>query len=169
MNGTPHAAELRIAPHGRGRWRVHAALWLPRTVDDVFPFFAAAENLNLITPPWVNFRITSPLPITMQVGARITYVIRLKGLPVTWETEITAWEPGVRFIDEQRRGPYRQWMHEHTFESADGGVWCRDTVDYIPPGGALVNRLFVQPDVFRIFSYRHQAMRRLLGATEAIH
>lgn len=159
----PRREGIRIDRAGRSRWRVTAGLWLPRPVDEVFAFFAAAENLNLITPPWVNFRIITPLPITMKVGARIDYVIRLHGIPVTWKTEITAWEPGVRFIDEQRKGPYREWIHEHTFRAMDGGTWCGDTVDYRPPGGSLVNRIFVQPDVFRIFTYRHETMKRWFG------
>lgn len=152
---------VRIDPAGDRRWRVTAGLWLPRPLDEVFAFFAAAENLNLITPPWVHFRILTPLPVAMRVGARIDYVIRLRGVPVQWKTEITAWEPGVRFIDEQRSGPYREWIHEHTFQVMDGGTWCGDTVLYRPPGGALINRFFVEPDVLRIFTYRHERMKRL--------
>jgi len=163
METTPRNEGIRIDRVARGRWRVTARLWLPRPADEVFAFFADAANLNHITPAWVHFRILTPLPVAMKKGARIDYVIRLHGLPVRWETEITAWEPGRRFIDEQRRGPYRAWTHEHTFAAERGGTWCGDTVDYEPPGGALVNRWFVQPDVFRIFTFRHQTMKRLLG------
>lgn len=42
----------------------------------------------------------------MAVGTRFEYRLRLKGLPIRWESEITAWEPPDRFIDEQKRGPY---------------------------------------------------------------
>ncbi len=156
---------IRIDRSGSSRWKVTAGLWLPRPLEEVFSFFSAAENLNLITPNWVYFRILTPLPVKMEVGARIDYVIRLRGIPVAWKTEITAWEPGVRFIDEQRSGPYREWIHEHTFQTMDGGTWCGDTVHYRPPGGSLVNRLFVQPDVHKIFAYRHQAMKRIFNSS----
>jgi len=154
---------VRIIRIEKNRWKVSAGQWLPRPVDEVFSFFGDARNLNLITPPLIHFRIITPLPVTMETGVRLDYIIRLRGIPVTWRTAITAWEPGVRFVDEQRRGPYRQWIHEHTFTPCEGGTWCGDTVHYIPPGGALINRLFVEPDVMKIFTYRQQAMKMLFS------
>ena len=66
-------------------------------------------------------------------------------------------------MDEQRRGPYRLWAHEHTFEAKDGGTLARDFVEYAVPGGALVNRLFVARDVRGIFAYRTERLREALG------
>ena len=158
---------VRIERAGRSLWRVSAGLWLSRPVDEVFGFFGDAANLNLITPPWLDFRILTPLPVAMGKGTRINYVIRLHGFPMTWKTEIAAWEPEVRFIDRQIRGPYRQWIHEHRFVARDGGTWCEDTVDYIPPLGSLVNRWFVEPDVRRIFHFRQQRMSELFAPRPA--
>ena len=42
-----------------------------------------------------------------------------------------------RFVDVQTRGPYRVWIHEHTFESRDGGTLVHDVVQYAVPGGRL--------------------------------
>lgn len=64
-------------------------------------------------------------------------------------------------MDEQLREPYQLWQHTHTFAERDGGTLCRDTLRYAVPGGWLVNRLFVQRDVERIFSYRQEKMRQL--------
>jgi ligand-binding SRPBCC domain-containing protein len=80
-------------------------IWVPRPIDEVFPFFAAATNLGLITPPELRFRIQSALPIEMAVGTLIDYTIALYGLPLSWRTEITAWNPPHSFEDTQRRGP----------------------------------------------------------------
>ncbi len=58
--------------------------------------------------------------------------------------------------------PYRQWVHEHTFEERDGGTLMRDRVDFAVPGGLLepaLARLIVAPDVRRIFAYRRQKMK----------
>lgn len=134
-------------------------LWLPCARELVFPFFADARNLEMITPPWLRFRIITPTPIPMRVGARIDYRLRLHGFPVSWQTEITRWDPPFAFVDEQRRGPYRQWIHTHTFEEKDGGTLCRDHVAYAVPGGRLVNWLWVRREVEQIFAYR----RRVLG------
>ena len=93
---------------------------LPRPIDEVFPFFADAHNLETLTPPWLKFHVLTPKPIAMAVGTKIDYKLRIRGLPLRWRSEITAWEPPFRFQDEQLRGPYRQWIHEHTFQEADG-------------------------------------------------
>lgn len=137
--------------------------WLPRTRAEVFPFFADARNLEAITPPWLNFVILTPGEIPMRPGALIDYRLRIRGIPVRWRTEITAWEPPYRFVDEQRRGPYRLWRHTHEFEERDGGTLCRDRVEYAVPGGALVDWLLVRRDVKRIFDYRAQVLREYFG------
>lgn len=136
-------------------------LWLPRARETVYPFFADARNLEAITPPWLKFKILTPGPIVMQVGTLIDYRLRVHGFPVRWQTEITAWKPPYGFVDEQRRGPYRQWIHTHTFEEQDGGTLCRDEVVYSVPGGEFINRLVVQRDVQTIFNYRYAALRQL--------
>jgi len=139
-------------------------LWLPVPREKIFPFFAEARNLEIITPPWLNFHVLTPAPIAMRAGALIDYQLRIHGVPVRWRTEITAWNPPFSFCDEQRRGPYRRWSHTHTFVAKNGGTLCRDEVVYAVPGGALVNRLFVRRDVEKIFEYRAAALRRQLGA-----
>lgn len=140
-------------------------LWLPQPVDKVFAFFADAYNLQALTPDWLNFQILTPRPIAMHAGALIDYRLRVRGIPLRWRTEITLWEPPHCFVDEQQRGPYRQWIHEHRFESSNGGTLCTDCVRYSVVGGHLVNRLFVESDVRRIFEYRAQSLRRMFGAS----
>jgi ligand-binding SRPBCC domain-containing protein len=143
-----------------------AELWLPQPRPVVFAFFAEARNLEAITPPWLNFEVLTPAPIALRPGARIDYRLRLHGIPFRWQTEITAWEPPCRFIDSQRKGPYRRWVHTHTFTERDGGTWCTDDVSYAVPGGALIERLFVRRDVERIFAFRAAALRRRFGARD---
>ncbi len=136
-------------------------LWLPRGIDEIFAFFADAHNLETLTPEWLNFKILTPRPILMRAGALIDYKLRIRGLPVRWQTEITAWERPYRFVDEQKRGPYRQWIHEHLFKPKDGGTLCSDEVRYAVPGCALMNRLFVRRDVEKIFEFRRQKLLAL--------
>lgn len=140
-----------------------AELWLPLKREEIFPFFADAANLEAITPPWVNFQTLTPSPIEMRVGTLIDYRIKIHGVPVKWRTRINAWEPPYRFIDEQLRGPYLKWVHEHTFEEKDGGTLCKDRVEYAVPGGWLIDKLFVRRDVERIFAYRQEKLQQLLN------
>jgi ligand-binding SRPBCC domain-containing protein len=146
-----------------GGYVLEAALWLPRRRDDVFPFFADALNLQELTPPWLHFEMLTRGPIEMKVGTLIEYKLRIRGVPVRWQSEITVWEPPHRFVDEQRRGPYRYWIHEHIFKESDGGTACRDRVRYGVTGGGLVHRMLVKPDLTKIFEYRRKRLEELFG------
>jgi ligand-binding SRPBCC domain-containing protein len=147
-------------------WEVRALLRLAQPRPEVFAFFADAGNLEALTPPWLRFRITTPR-VELRAGALIEYRLRVHGLPIRWKTEITAWEPPHRFVDEQRHGPYRLWVHEHTFEDAPGGgTLIRDRVRYRPPFGRLANWLVVERDVRTIFAYRSAALLRIFGGRE---
>lgn len=140
--------------------------WVPRPRPEVFAFFSDARNLERITPPFLNFHVLTPAPISMRTGALIDYRLRLRGLPLRWQSEITVWEPPQRFADVQRRGPYRLWDHAHTFEEEDGGTMVRDHVRYRLLGPDLVTRVInavlVAPDTRRIFAFRHAALDECL-------
>lgn len=140
---------------------LNSAILLRRSLPEVFAFFAGAENLNLLTPPWLHFSILTPLPIEMRQGTVIRYRLRLRGFPVRWDSEITEWEPPLRFTDMQIRGPYRLWVHRHRFEETPEGTLVTDTVTYRVPGGSLVNRLFVAGELRRIFAYRKAKLLEL--------
>jgi ligand-binding SRPBCC domain-containing protein len=144
-------------------FRFETSVWLPRPRGEVFAFFADAANLEAVTPPWLNFHILTPPPIVLRAGALIDYRLRVHGVPLRWRTRIAAWEPPFRFVDEQLRGPYRRWVHEHAFEERDGGTLCRDRVDYDVLGGRLVERLFVRRDVEKIFAYRKERLVEMFG------
>ena len=144
-----------------GLQTVHREAVVPTSLDDTFAFFSDASNLELLTPPWINFRIRTPLPIEMTEGAVIDYQIVLYGVPVPWRTRIDAWEPGARFIDRQLAGPYKWWHHEHRFERDGAGTRVIDHVEYVPRAAWVSSRL-VKRDVERIFDFRQQALPRLL-------
>lgn len=136
---------------------------IPRPIGEVFSFFADAGNLQQITPGFLHFEILTPLPIAMAEGTLIDYRIRLRGVPIRWRTRINVWEPGRRFVDEQLSGPYRKWVHTHTFEPTASGTSVRDHVVYAVPLGELANRLFVRRQLETIFEYRRREIGRLLG------
>ena len=135
-------------------------VWLPRPREEVFAFFSDAANLDAITPPWVKFRTVTPGPIEMRVGTVIDHRLKIHGVPIRWQSKITAWEPPARFVDEQVRGPYRAWIHEHLFEEREGGTVVRDHVRYAAPFDFFTDRFFVRPDVERIFRYRTECLKR---------
>jgi ligand-binding SRPBCC domain-containing protein len=140
-------------------------LWLPRPREEVFAFFADAANLDAITPPWVHFHTVTPAPIEMRPGTLIDHKLRIHGLPVRWRSRITVWEPPARFVDEQVRGPYRLWRHEHVFEERDAGTLVRDRVQYAVPFDFVVHELFVRRDVEKIFAHRTETLRQRFATT----
>ena len=149
-----------------GSWLLESSCFLDYPIDEVFSFFQDAHNLEALTPDFLKFEVLTPKPVEMRTGALIDYRIRLRGIPLRWRTEITDWNPPHSFVDQQLRGPYRQWHHTHEFVAQDGGTLCTDRVRYRVFGGALIQRLFVRSDVDRIFRYRLERMRELFPAKE---
>jgi len=139
-------------------------IWLPLPPEELFPFFADAANLDAITPAWLHFRIATPRPIDMREGTLIDYKLRVRGVPMRWRSRITEWNPPHSFVDEQLRGPYRQWIHRHAFEPKDGGTLASDFVRYAVPFDCIAHPLFVRRDIERIFAYRQEALRKKFGS-----
>lgn len=138
---------------------------IPRPLQDVFPFFSDAKNLEAITPPFLQFKILTPGPIAMQAGTIIDYRIRLVGLPMNWQTRIETFEPH-RFSDIQVRGPYRLWHHTHEFVETSERTLMTDLVRYqmpLGPLGTLVHALWTDRTLERIFDYRFAKVAELLG------
>ena len=138
---------------------------IKKSLTEVFDFFSNAHNLAVITPPWLHFEVLTPAPIEMTVGTRLDYRLKLRGFPIRWQSEITEWNPPYAFVDEQRRGPYRLWRHTHTFDEVKEGVVVGDTVEYAVWGNELIGRLFVRPDIEKIFAYRAEQLDKIFDQT----
>jgi ligand-binding SRPBCC domain-containing protein len=152
------AGAVRIERRSLGAYRLSAGLVVPRPIDEVFTFFADAHNLEAITPPWLRFRLRRPSALPVEIGTMIDYQLRLHGLPLRWRSEITVWDPPHRFVDEQRRGPYRKWTHEHSFHDLGGSTEVRDRVDYVLRLRGVGVAGLVERDVCAIFAYRQREL-----------
>jgi ligand-binding SRPBCC domain-containing protein len=138
-------------------------LWLPQPREKLFEFFSDPYNLDRLTPAWLKFKILASGPVEMRQGTFLNYRLRIRGFPIRWQSQITAWNPPSRFIDRQTKGPYSLWIHEHRFEDCEGGSLIKDNVKYAVLGGSVVQKLFVAPDLERIFRYRHQVLEELFN------
>lgn len=142
---------------------------LPIGRDEVFDFFSKAENLEKITPNSLGFQILTSLPIEMRQDTLIDYKIGLGPLPMKWRTLISVWEPPYQFVDEQIKGPYKTWIHRHSFSEVEGGTRITDYVrfelPFTPLGDLAVPLIYRQ--LRGIFSHRNRTVPQLLLADRA--
>lgn len=137
---------------------------LPR--HQTFSFFADAFNLELITPPFLKFKVLTKPPVQMKAGTLLDYRLALFGIPFRWQTLIEDWTAEELFVDTQLAGPYALWHHTHTFEAlAPDKTLMRDRVLYGIPFnlfGRLAHALLVERMLKEIFDYRAAVVQRLL-------
>ncbi len=150
-------SEIQIIKADKG-FELVSEIQIEKPLSEVFDFFSKAENLEYLTPDFLQFKITSPKPIEMKVGALIDYRLKLHGIPFKWRSEITEYSPGVSFVDEQRKGPYLYWKHLHSFAENEQGTLVKDKVSYGVLGGTLVHGLFVKRNLKEIFTYRGEKL-----------
>jgi uncharacterized protein len=154
---------LRIESEGSD-FILTAEQWVNRPTSELFSFFSREENLEMLTPPFLGFKVLGKNTPEIEEGTLIRYRLRVHGIPIGWTTRIEEWTPGARFIDRQLKGPYSLWHHTHTFEASGDGTLMKDRVRFRLPLG-LVGKLFggwlVKKDVTAIFQFRRQTIEAL--------
>ena len=146
-------------------YQFRAKQFLPITINEAWDFFSNPNNLPKITPPWLNFEVTTQLESRMYAGMIITYLVRpILNIHATWVTEITQVHVPNFFVDEQKFGPYKLWHHQHVFREAKNGIEMEDIVNYaVPLGfiGRLANNLIISKKIKSIFEYRTEILNKM--------
>ena len=139
---------------------------IERPREEVFEFFADAGNLQRITPPELKFHILTPQPIDIKKGTLIDYQLKLRGIPITWKTEITEWNPPFDFVDTALKSPYKQWIHRHRFTVGERGeTVMEDIVRYrlpLEPIGDLAH-FYVKKELNYIFDFRRKTVEKIFA------
>lgn len=136
-----------------------AEQWIPKKPEEVFPFFCDENNLEKITPEFLNFHVVGKSTKDIEESTNIDYRLSLYGIPFHWKTKILQWNPPHKFVDTQLKGPYQYWHHTHELIPVAGGTLLRDTVLYkLPLGllGKIAAHQKVKSDVNKIFSHRRK-------------
>ena len=140
---------------------------IPTDLETCWNFFSSPKNLKIITPEYMGFEVLFEIPEKMYAGLMIEFEVKpLLGIPMKWITEITHVDEMKFFVDEQRKGPYRIWHHEHHFKQVEKGIEMTDIVSYeIPFGvlGKIAQPLIVKNKLKQIFDYRFQKVEELFG------
>ena len=141
-------------------YQIKQKQFISTSIGNCWDFFISPLNLEKITPTDMSFVVLTELPAKVYEGLMISYRVKpLLGISISWITEIKTVNEKKMFIDEQRKGPYRIWHHEHHFEALENGVMMTDIVSYeLPFGflGRIAHKLFVQKKLDNIFQFRRQ-------------
>lgn len=138
--------------------------WLPLSSQETWKFIATAENLEKITPPWLQFKVLKSSTAELGKGSTIDYELKLRGLPLKWKSLVSHWQPTKAFVDEQISGPYKLWHHRHLFSQLANGTLIVDRVEYQLPLFPVgeVGFSFVKKDLLKIFKFRQKKMAELM-------
>jgi len=134
-------------------------------VEDVFDFHLDPANLARIAPPNTKTELVSATENPLQLGSRVVVRSLQAGITVLIEAEIVILDAPRHLEDKQIRGPFKKWVHSHTFEAREGGMQLTDDVDYELPMGGLGNLVMgrtVARELDANFDYRHRETKRML-------
>ena len=149
-------------------YRLKSKQIINENIDQVFDFFSKPENLPVITPGKMKFKIITPKPIEMKEGALIDYTLKIMGIPLRWTTLIVKYHPVKIFVDQQLKGPYSMWHHTHNFKAInDKETLIEDIVAYgIPFGflGRIAHSLWIKRDLENIFKYRSEKINEIFDS-----
>lgn len=98
------------------------------------------------------------------LGETVTWSARHFGWRFRMTSEIIALDRPRRFVDEQVRGPFRTFRHEHRFETHDGQTVMTDVLTIASPVfGRLAERLVLVPYLRRLIRQRNDVLVRAAG------
>lgn len=160
--------KLQIIKHRGGIYTLYSKEKVNTTMESAWDFFSQPKNLNALTPPDLNFKITSGDPKEFYQGKIITYRIKLLNfLKFNWTTEITKVDKNLCFIDKQLFGPYKLWHHEHHFkDNKDGTITIIDKVKYklyLHPISKVIHKIFIKRKLLHIFNYRNKMIHKVFS------
>ena len=141
---------------------------IPATLEQVWDFYSHHANLLLITPAYMKFEIISQNnDEKLHTGQVIEYTVRpVFTIALHWVTAIRMAEGPGYFMDEQRKGPFSAWQHQHYFKAIEGGTEMTDIVLYKNPFGIigeLANVLLVKRKLRNLFEYRFDKIEDVFG------
>jgi len=71
------------------------------------------------------------------LGEQVTWKARHCGVVWTMTSTITELDEPHRFVDEQLRGPFHAFRHEHLFEQQGDGTRMTDSITFEAPFGPI--------------------------------
>lgn len=146
-------------------------VWVPGPRPEVFAFLADPVNLPRRAPWWLGVELRGPRPDGLRAGAVIECRVRWLGVPLALRLFVREYDPPVRFLDVQLRGPCARWEHRHLFLEAGAGTRVEDRVVYrlpLGPLGRLADSALVGRQLRHLWRHRDAALAARFGPLRAL-
>lgn len=152
--------------------QLHQSQILRSPLEEVWDFFSKPSNLNEITPPGLRLERLGGTETEIQTGQLLWYRLNLAPFIYrTWVTEIKQVLPYELFVDEQKFGPYRLWVHRHSFKSlGENHTQISDHVIYAMPFwpfGEVAHAIRVGSMLETIFHHRRAELAKRFGEDQS--
>jgi uncharacterized protein (TIGR01777 family) len=145
----------------RGRFKKEA--FFSVTKQELFAFHERDDAFSLLTPASANIEVESTASTLAPSDDVVRFAVRFGPLRFRFENVHTVYEPFDLFVDEQRKGLFSEWRHEHRFEEAgwqgDPASMLSDEIVFAHPLLPLLEP-FVRHRLRGLFEYRHLATAR---------
>lgn len=106
--------------------------------SDIYTCFDLARSIDLhklSTQQTNEIAIDGKITGLIEMGEFVTWQATHFGIRQKLSSEITAFERPFHFRDEQLKGIFKHFKHDHFFEEQDGCVHMKDVFEYASPFG----------------------------------
>ena len=114
-----------------------------------------------LTPPWESLELISKSGDFDDLI--VTLNIKKFGVPIRWVAEHFDVVNHQSFKDRQLKGPFKRWVHTHTFEAlAEDRIKMVDSIDCALPLkfiSHLAQGWKVKRDISKMLLYRHEILK----------
>ena len=88
---------------------------------ELFAFHERADAFSLLTPDSANIEVESTASTLAPSDDVVRFAVKFGPLRFRFENVHTVYQPFDLFVDEQRKGLFAEWRHEHRFKEAGLG------------------------------------------------
>ena len=142
------------------------------SLDEAWDFFSRPVNLSRLTPDEMNLKVSQHNDHEIQEGVELEFeVAPVMGISINWTSKITKVKKKEYFIDEQIKGPFAYWRHEHRFAPAKHGTIVTDILTYKMPFGGLgklAQPILVRKKIDALFEFRKSQLEEIFGTVETL-
>jgi len=126
---------------------------------ELFELHERDDAFSLLTPASENVEVQSTASTLAPSDDVVRFTVHFGPLKFSFENIHTVYKPYDLFVDEQRKGLFSLWRHEHRFMEAgwekDPSSMLTDEITYSHPLLRLFNP-FVRHRLGKLFEFRHR-------------